>query len=122
MPPLGADLEGARKELPPMRPLERAASANSGETASVANTEPATASASAALNPAGIFFSSLSSAADATATSLVAFAGVATARGLRNRGRERVSLEISISLTRARGGRREAEGSVDAERSRSRRT
>jgi hypothetical protein len=50
-----------------MRPLLRAASAYSGETASATNTEPATIAASAKLNPAGIFFSASSAdAEDAT--------------------------------------------------------
>mmetsp|Transcript_1908 Transcript_1908/g.7611 ORF Transcript_1908/g.7611 Transcript_1908/m.7611 type:complete len:138 (-) Transcript_1908:40-453(-) len=55
--PRGAERGAERNELPPMRPLLRAASAYSGDTASKTNTEPATIAASAKLNPAGIFFS-----------------------------------------------------------------
>jgi len=67
-----------------MRPLLRAASAYSGETASATNTEPATIAASAKLNPGFIFFSASASASeDATAaTRTEPLAGTA-ARDLR---------------------------------------
>ena len=82
--PRGAERGAERNEDPPIRPLLRAASAYSGETASATNTEPATIAASAKLNPGFIFFSASASASeDATAaTRTEPLAGTA-ARDLR---------------------------------------
>jgi hypothetical protein len=67
-----------------MRPLLRAASAYSGDTASATNTEPATIAASAKLNPAGIFFSASSAdAEDATGAMRTDALDLIAARDLR---------------------------------------
>jgi hypothetical protein len=72
-----------------MRPLERAASAHSGLTASTAKTLVATAAASATLKPTGILRSSdaESSEADAAVVTRTAAAGRTAARDLRRRDR-----------------------------------